>query len=277
MSEITAIIPAEKESTGVEILNIGGIECYEKDGVAYLNLESVARGLGFTKTDVKFSETGFRKEYIRVDWPRVRQYLEDFGVAQKRTTGDFIPENIFYRLAMKAKNAAAERFQAKVADEIIPSIRKHGAYMTPETLEKAILSPDYLLKVVTALKEETDKRKALEDTVKEQQPKVVFADAVSTAKTSILVGELAKILKQNGVNVGQNRLFEWMRQNGYLIKRNGVDFNMPTQRSMEMGLFEIKETAVARSDGSVTINKTPKVSGRGQVFFVNKILKEGID
>lgn len=277
MSEITAIIPAEKESTGVEILNIGGIECYEKDGVAYLNLESVARGLGFTKTDVKFSETGFRKEYIRVDWPRVRQYLEDFGVAQKCTTGDFIPENIFYRLAMKAKNAAAERFQAKVADEIIPSIRKHGAYMTPETLEKAILSPDYLLKVVTALKEETDKRKALEDTVKEQQPKVVFADAVSTAKTSILVGELAKILKQNGVNVGQNRLFEWMRQNGYLIKCNGVDFNMPTQRSMEMGLFEIKETAVARSDGSVAINKTPKVSGRGQVFFVNKILKEGID
>lgn len=268
MSKTTAIIPVEQKSTGIEILNIGGIECYEKDGVAYLNLEAVARGLGFTQ-----EKNGV--EYVK--WERVRNYLKELGFSPEVGKGDFIPENIFYRLAMKAKNEAAERFQAKVADELIPSIRKHGAYMTPETLEKAILSPDYLLKVVNVLKEEMDKRKALEDTVKEQQPKVVFADAVSTAKTSILVGELAKILKQNGVNVGQNRLFEWMRQNGYLIKRNGVDFNMPTQRSMEMGLFEIKETAVARSDGSVTINKTPKVSGRGQVFFVNKILKEGID
>lgn len=271
-NKTTEIIPTEQESTGIEILNIGGIECYEKDGVAYLNLEAVSRGLGFVKNEKKNGA-----EYSTVRWDRVFGFLEEIGFDHKWSKDDFIPENIFYRLAMKAKNEAAERFQAKVADEIIPSIRKHGAYMTPETLEKAILSPDYLLKVVTALKEETDKRKALEDTVKEQRPKVVFADAVSTAKTSILVGELAKILKQNGVNVGQNRLFEWMRQNGYLIKRNGVDFNMPTQRSMEMGLFEIKETAVARSDGSVTINKTPKVSGRGQVFFVNKILKEGID
>ena len=111
-----------------KIMNISGIDCYEKGGVAYLNLEFVARGLGFPKTDVKVSETGFRKEYVRIDWPRVKKYLAGLGIATS-CDGDlpeFIPENIFYRLAMKAKNEAAEKFQAKVADEIIPAIRKNG-------------------------------------------------------------------------------------------------------------------------------------------------------
>ena len=136
-----------------EIMNIQGIECFEKDGIAYLKLEAVARGLGFTR----IAESG--NEVIR--WERVDGYLRDLGVP---TCGhdDFIPENIFYRLAMKAKNEAAEAFQAKIADEVIPSIRKHGAYMTPETLEAAILNPDYIIKLATALKSEQDKRKALE-------------------------------------------------------------------------------------------------------------------
>ena len=107
-------------------------------------------------------------------------------------------------------------------------------------------------------------------------PKVLFADAVSTAKTSILIGELAKLLKQNGVSIGQNRLFEFLRKNGYLISRNGSDYNMPTQRSMERGLFEIKETAITHSDGHVTTSKTPKVTGRGQQYFVNLFLNRGV-
>ncbi|MEK5167189.1 phage antirepressor KilAC domain-containing protein, partial [Paenibacillus sp. FSL R5-0527] len=102
------------------------------------------------------------------------------------------------------------------------------------------------------------------------RPKVLFADAVTASTTSILVGELAKILKQNGVEIGQNRLFAWLRENGYLISRRGTDYNMPTQRSMELGLFEIKETSISHSDGHVTINKTPKVTGKGQVYFINK-------
>lgn len=191
----------------MQIMNVQGIDCYEKDGVAYLKLDAMARGLGFTKKADSGNEV--------VNWTRVRHYLSELGVVQKCTTGDYISENIFYRLAMKAKNDVAEKFQAKVADEIIPSIRKHGAYMTPETLKAAILNPDYLLSIVTALKEETDKRKLLEQEAEVNKPKVLFAEAVDASENSILIGDLAKFLKQNGIDIGQNRLFTWMRNNGY--------------------------------------------------------------
>lgn len=176
---------------------------------------------------------------------------------------------------MKAKNEAAEAFQAKIAEEVIPSIRKHGAYMTPETLEAAILNPDYLIKVATALKKETEKRKALESKVQADAPKVLFADSVAASTSTILISELAKILRQNGVNTGEKRLFRWMRENGYLVKRNGTDYNMPTQMSMELGILKVKETVVCHSDGHTSISKTPKVTGKGQTYFLNKFLGEG--
>jgi len=145
----------------LEIMNIKGIECYEKDGIAYLKLETVARGLGFTTVAASGNEV--------IRWNTVHKYLSDLGVATscngsnyRECCPDFIPENIFYRLAMKAKNAVAEVFQAKIADEVIPSIRKHGAYMTPDTLDKMITSPEFGIKLLTALKEEQEKRKALE-------------------------------------------------------------------------------------------------------------------
>ena len=185
---------------------------------------------------------------------------------------DFIPENIFYRLAMKAKNETAERFQAKVADEIIPSIRKHGAYMTADTLEKALSSPDFLIQLATKLKEEKERNAALLEDVSRMKPKEVFADAVSTSKASILVGELAKILKQNGYETGEKRLFTQLREQKYLISRRGTDYNMPTQKSMELGLFEIKETAITHADGHTTVSKTTKVTGKGQQYFINKFL-----
>lgn len=109
--------------------------------------------------------------------------------------------------------------------------------------------------------------------IAEMKPKALFADAVATSHTSVLVGELAKILKQNGVDTGATRLFSWLRDNGYLIRRKGTDYNMPTQKSMELGLFEIKETSIARSNGSVTVSKTPKVTGKGQQYFINKFLQ----
>lgn len=249
-----------------EIMTISGIPCYEKNGTAYLNLEAVARGLGFTYVAASGNEV--------VRWKRVEGYLKELGVA---TCGydEYIPESVFYRLAMKAKNEVAEAFQAKIAEEVIPSIRKHGAYMTPETLEAAILNPDYLLKVATALKEETDKRKVLESKVQADAPKVLFADSVAASSSTVLVGELAKIMRQNGVDMGERRLFRWMRDNGYLIKRNGTDYNMPTQASMEQGLFRIKETVINHSDGHTSVSKTPKVTGKGQTFFLNKFLGEG--
>lgn len=111
-------------------------------------------------------------------------------------------------------------------------------------------------------------------TLEEQKPKVIFANSVETAKTSILVGELAKIIKQNGYDIGQNRFFEWLRNNNYLISRKGTDYNMSTQKAMELGLFEIKETSITHADGHISVNKTPKVTGKGQVYFVNKFLKE---
>ena len=184
----------------------------------------------------------------------------------------FIPEGDIYRLAAKSELPGADKFERWIFDDVLPSIRKHGAYMTPETLEAAILNPDTMIKLCTALKEEQDKRKALETRVKRDRPKVLFADSVAASKTSILVGELAKLLKQNGVETGQNRMFQWLREQGYLIRRQGTDFNMPTQKAMEMGLFEIKETAITHSDGHVTISKTPKVTGKGQQFFVNAFL-----
>lgn len=227
-------------------------------------MDAVARGLGFTKKADSGNEV--------VNWTRVRHYLSELGVVQKCTTGDYISENIFYRLAMKAKNDVAEKFQAKVAEEIIPSIRKHGAYMTPETLKAAILNPDYVLSIVTALKEETDKRKLLEQEAEVNKPKVLFAEAVDSSVNSILISDLAKLIKQNGVDVWQNRLYSWMRENGYLIKRRCSDYNSPTQKSMEAGWFEIKERTVTKPDGQIIVTKTPKVTGKGQQYFVNKFL-----
>ena len=247
----------------LEIMNIKGIECYEKDGVVYLDLEACARGLGFTQ-----EKNGV--EYVK--WERVESYLAEIGFPHKWGKGDFIPENIFYRLAMKAKNAVAEAFQAKIADEVIPSIRRHGAYMTPDTLDRMITSPEFGIKLLTALKDEQEKRKALEVQAEADRPKVLFADSVTASKSSILVGEMAKLLKQNGVEKGQNRLFETLREKGFLIKRKGNDYNMPTQKAMEMGLFEIKETVINHSDGHTSVNKTPKVTGKGQQYFVNMFL-----
>ncbi|HDP4502551.1 TPA: phage antirepressor KilAC domain-containing protein [Staphylococcus aureus] len=139
-------------------------------------------------------------------------------------------------------------------------------------VEKAWNSPEMIMQ--RALKIANNTINQLETKIERDKPKIVFADAVATTKTSILVGELAKIIKQNGINIGQRRLFEWLRQNGFLIKRKGVDYNMPTQYSMERELFEIKETSITHSDGHTSISKTPKVTGKGQQYFVNKFLRE---
>lgn len=144
--------------------------------------------------------------------------------------------------------------------------------MTPDTLDRMISSPEFGIKLLTALKDEQEKRKALEVQAEQNRPKVLFADSVTASKSSILVGEMAKLLKQNGVETGQNRLFEILREKGFLIKRKGNDYNMPTQKAMEMGLFEIKETVINHADGHTSVNKTPKVTGKGQQYFINMFL-----
>lgn len=182
-----------------------------------------------------------------------------------------IPERDVYRLVMRSKLPSAEKFEEWVVGDVLPSIRKHGGYLTPEKVEEALLNPDTIIRLATELKEERAKRLALASKVQEDAPKVLFADSVSASSTSILVGELAKILKQNGIEIGQNRLFERLRQDGFLMK-DGSSRNMPTQRSMDMGLFTIKETVINKPDGSVLVSKTVKVTGRGQVYFIDYFL-----
>jgi phage antirepressor YoqD-like protein len=145
--------------------------------------------------------------------------------------------------------------------------------MTPQKIEEVLNDPDTLIELAQILKRERAKTRELAAQVEEDRPKVLFADSVSASHTSILIGELAKFLRQNGVEVGQNRLFERLREDGYLMK-DGSSRNMPTQRAMELGLFEVKETTINRSDGGIDIKRTPKVTGRGQIFFVNKFCEK---
>lgn len=190
-----------------------------------------------------------------------------------------VNESGLYSLILSSKLESAKEFKRWVTGEVLPSIRKHGAYMTPATVEAVLSDPDTMIRLLQEIKAERQQREALEAKAEADRPKVLFADAVAVSGSTVLVGELAKILKQNGVEIGQNRLFNWLRRNGYLIRRQGTDYNMPTQYSMELGLFEIKETAVTHSDGHVTVSKTPKVTGRGQQYFIAKFLdsvKDGI-
>lgn len=199
----------------------------------------------------------------------VKHLLTD-SLGRKQET-NFIPEGDVYRLIIRSKLPAAEKFEHWVFDEVLPTIRKHGAYMTEEALYKAITEPDFLIKLATELKHEKEARQQAEQQIEADRPKVVFASAVSTSHTSILISDLAKLLKQNGYETGQNRLFQQLRDEGYLVK-SGSSKNMPTQKSMKMGLFEIKERAISNPDGTIRITKTPKVTGRGQVYFINKYL-----
>ncbi|MFR1675354.1 MAG: phage antirepressor [Fusobacterium sp.] len=190
------------------------------------------------------------------------------GVLQSNTDYWFLTEDGLYEVLMQSRKPIAKAFKKEVKI-ILKTIRQNGMYVTDKLLD----NPDLAIQAFTKLKEEREKRKALEVKIEEQKPAVIFAGAVSASKNSILIGEQAKLIKQNGVNIGEKRLFTWLRENGYLIKRQGSDYNMPTQRAMELGLFEIKETAVTHSDGHITVNKTPKVTGKGQIYFINKFLE----
>ena len=179
-----------------------------------------------------------------------------------------------YSLVLRSRKPEAKDFKRWITHEVIPAIRKHGGYLTPQKVEEVLLNPDTIIRLATDLKAERERRLALEAENVKNAPKVLFADSVAASHTDILIGDLAKLLRQNGIEIGQKRLFEWLRENGYLIKQRGLSWNMPTQKAMELGLFRVKETTINKPDGSVQISKTTKVTGKGQIYFVEKFLSE---
>lgn len=249
----------------IQIFNneeFGEIRTVQLNNEIYFVGKDVAEILGYSNTRKALAD--HVDEEDKMDGVTIR---DSIGREQKPVC---INESGLYSLILSSKMSNAKRFKRWVTRDVLPAIRKHGVYAVDELLD----DPDMAIKAFTALKEEREKNKLLQKDVNRMKPKEIFADAVSTSHTSILIGDLAKILRQNGIETGQKRLFEWMRENGYLIKRNGADRNMPTQKAMEQGLFEVKESTVNNPDGSVRINRTTKVTGKGQQYFINKFLSE---
>ena len=245
----------------VKIFNseeFGDIRTVQLNNEIYFVGKDVATALGYADT------FGALKKHI-MDEDKLVCQIDSAGQKREATV---INESGLYASIFGSKLESAKRFKHWVTSEVLPAIRKHGVYAVDELLSNSEMA----IKAFTALKEEREKNKALEADNQRMKPKEIFADAVSMSHTSILIGDLAKLLKQNGVETGQKRLFEWLRENGYLIKRKGADWNMPTQKAMEMKLFEVKESTVNNPDGSVRINRTTKVTGKGQQYFINKFL-----
>lgn len=192
------------------------------------------------------------------------------GIKKGNPNQTVINESGLYSLILSSKLPTAKQFKHWITSEVLPAIRKHGAYMTDKKAEAIVTDKNALADL---LQQASDQLKAKDIQIEEMKPKALFADAVSASKQTVLIGELAKIMKGNGIEIGQNRLFAWMRNHGYLISRKGTDYNMPTQKAMNLGLFKIKETTITHSDGHISVNKTPKVTGKGQQYFVNKFLK----
>ena len=227
----------------------GSVRTIDIDGRPYFSAVDIATALGYANP---------RKAIIdHCKGVTKRDILTQGG----QQGVNFIPEGDIYRLIIRSHLPSAEKFERWVFDEVLPQIRETGGYQLPRTYAEALRQ----------LADKAEQNEKLNQRIEQMRPKEIFADAVATSRTSILIGELAKLISQNGYSIGQNRLFTWLRENGYLIK-SGTSFNMPMQRYVEQGLFEVKESNVQNPDGSVRITKTTKVTGKGQQYFINKFL-----
>ena len=236
----------------------GEIRTVTIDGEPWFVGKDVAKALGYSNASKSIAD------HVDIEDKLNNESLSSLG----QRGGWIINESGLYSLILSSKLPTAKKFKRWVTSEVLPSIRKNNGYI----MNQENMTPEQIMAegILIAQRIIESKNKEIE----RMKPKEIFADAVKTSHTSILVGDLAKILKQNGIETGPKRLFEWLRNNGYLIKRNGTDRNMPTQKAMEMGLFEVKESAVNNPDGSVRITKTTKVTGKGQLYFINKFLDE---
>lgn len=239
----------------------GQVRTVEIDGKPYFVGADIAKALGYKDT------VNALKQHCR---GVVKHHLID-SLGRKQEAS-FIPEGDIYRLIVRSKLPSAEKFERWVFDEVIPSIRANGGYIAGQET----LSDDELMAkaILVAQKKIEERDKVIEQQrlkIEADRPKTIFADAVATSHTSILIGDLAKLICQNGYQIGQKRLFQWMREKGYLMV-SGSSRNMPKQKYVEQGLFEIKESNVQNPDGSIRITRTTKVTGKGQLYFVNKFL-----
>ena len=240
----------------------GDIRIAEINGKLYFCGRDVATALGYSNPN---------DAVIRHCKGLVKHDTLTQGGMQKLT---YISEGDVYRLAANSELPSAQRFESLVFDEILPSIRKHGIYATDNTIDKILSDPDFGIRLLTELKNERNKNASLNKKLIEAQPKVDFADSVQASKTSISVEALAKLISQNGVDIGRNRLFAELRNRGFLISRKCETYNLPTQRSMEAGLMEIKESTYTTPYGNTNIQKVTRITGKGQIYFVNLFLKE---
>lgn len=239
----------------------GEVRIFDKNGEPWFVGRDVCNILGYANASKAIADHVDNEEKL---------YNESLSSLGQRG-GWLINESGLYSLILSSKLPNAKRFKHWVTSEILPSIRKHGMYATDELIN----NPDVFIQVLQELKAERERKAALEAQAEANRPKIIFADAVAASHNSILIGDLAKLIKQNGVDIGQKRLFEWLRNNGYLMK-SGASYNLPTQKSMELKLFEIKERTINNPDGSIRTTKTTKVTGKGQQYFINKLLSTAL-
>lgn len=258
------ILKEEKLTTDIQIFKneqFGQIRVVERDGEPWFVAVDICGALDIANS---------RDALTRIDEDEKGVALTDtLGGAQEVAV---VNEPGLYSLVLGSRKSEARAFKRWITHDVIPAIRKTGMYATPATVEAMLANPDTMIQVLQAFKDEREQRLALETRVVADAPKVAFADAAETSTDSCLVGQLAKIIRQNGYEIGANRLFEYLRKEGYLC-RAGSNRNMPTQRSMEAGWFEVKESVLENPDGSIRVVRTPKVTGKGQIYFVNKFLR----
>lgn len=256
----------------VQVFNnaeFGNVRAIEIKGEPWFVGKDVAVALGYSNHKKALGDHVDADDKCQGDGVTIR---DPMGREQKPV---FINESGLYSLIMGSKLEGAKRFKRWVTSEVLPAIRKNGGYIAgQEAMTPQELMAQALVVAQKTLADRDARIGQLEAQAKIDAPKVLFADSVATAKTTILIGEFAKILKQNGIEMGQHRLFRWLRDNGYLIKRQGADYNLPTQYSMELQLFEIKDTIIHHADGEISVSRTPKLTGKGQLYFLNKFLGE---
>ena len=241
----------------------GEVRVIEKDGEPWFVGKDVAEILGYADPN----------KAIAMHIDEEDKLNDKMALSLGQRGGWFINESGLYSLILSSKLSTAKKFKHWVTQEVLPSIRKHGGYINgQEQMTDEELLSKALIMAQSKIEEKNRVIGEQNHQIQRMKPKELFADAVAASRTSILIGDLAKMLRQNGVDIGQKRLFTWMRENGYLIKQKGASWNMPTQKAMDKGLFEIKETTITHADGHISISKTVKVTGSGQVHFINQFL-----